>query len=97
MIEYTEYKLSNTEIAIWNALQDYVNKNEIDGDIILTYSFGEAGVFYKSFIHVNKRGVCTIDRQLEVEDTVLKIYGYTYLSEVAITHCTMKAEVDNHE
>lgn len=97
MIEYTEYKLEKGELSFWKAVQEYITENSIDGDIVLTYTFGNDSVFNKEYIRVNSKRKCVVDRSLTEVAGVLRIYGYTYLNEVAIIHCNLKGEIENAE
>lgn len=91
MIEYTEYELEKDKmLSMWDVIQKYITDNEINSSVIITYCFPDSKHFDRAFITVNKNGRCLIDKSLKSKSSIIRIYGYTYLSEVAIMHCKMK-------
>jgi hypothetical protein len=93
VIEYKEYELEKDNIlSLWNVIQEYITDNKINSSVIIIYGFPDSTRFNHAFIKVNENGKCIIDKTLDIKHNIVRIYGYTYLCEVAIMHCKMKGE-----
>lgn len=91
MIACKTYEVGTDLFSLLGVLDEYVKENNIlNSRVILHIGYGKPITFDKMYLETSKFGCGVVN--LNLYDTTLLIYGYTFLEEVPITHCEIEGK-----